>query len=330
MTEDIDEIIAAEINGTASDSQKRFINEWMKADPSNAETHHHITAFLTSKYIGEEIINQEEIRDQIWRKVGKGSSSKTRTIFHHRFSKAAAVVLILIASSLVLFNLMTEQSAKIENENSNLVEKTTLPGVKSTIHLPDGSKIILNSSSKISYVEKFADSVRWVKLEGEAYFDVAKNPDKPFIVQSGDIQTKAIGTSFNIKSNLSQCVVSLVEGVVAVKQINSPSTDEGILLNQGEYISYSGSRVLGKGNFDIKEVTGWKQGLLVFRGDNFDTVKQKLENWYGVQISFSGQVPKWSLNGTYDNDNLENILKILSHSQNFEYEMSGNNIKIVL
>ncbi|MEQ6120368.1 FecR domain-containing protein [Reichenbachiella sp. MALMAid0571] len=330
MNQEIDRIIASEINGTATESEKEALKEWIKTDPLNEGVYENITGFLATKYANLEIINEEEVRDQIWKKAHNGSVGKTRRFFYPRMVKIAAAVLILIVSGIAVFNFVNKQITSQTQNEISLIEKVTLPGVKSTIHLPDGSKVILNSSSNISFAEKFSDSVRWVKLEGEAFFDVAKNPDKPFIVQSGNILTRAIGTSFNIKSHSSSVDVSLVEGIVAVKGFDSRSEVESTILNSGEYISYEGDKIKSTGNFNVRDVIGWKDGLLIFKNADFETAIGKLENWYGVHITTVGSVPHWSLNGTYDNDNLENILKALSHSQNFKYEISGNNIKINL
>ncbi len=330
MNKEIDQIIAAKINGTATDLQKESLNEWVKSDPMNEEVYNHITSFLSAKYNDAEIINEEDVRDRIWQKSHKHPTKKTRILLYSGVFKVAAAVLILIASSLVVFNFVSNENSNNSQNKISLIEKETLPGVKSTIQLPDGSKVVLNSSSKITFLEKFSDSVRWVNLEGEAYFDVAKNPDKPFIVRSGNILTRAIGTSFNIKSHLTDVDVSLVEGVVAVRSIAALNKEQGVILNPGEYISYKRNEFNSTGNFNVKDIIGWKDGLLVFRSADYETVVKKLENWYGVQISSKGSIPNWKLNGTYDNDNLENILKTLSHSQGFKYDINGNDVKINL
>lgn len=327
MDREIDKIIASKINGTATEADLIALDEWLAKDSRNEKVLSNINGFFAANYHDVEIINEEEIREKIWQKAHKKPKVISRPVFSYWARYAAAIGILLIAG-FASFRYLVPDYGKDTQLTYKVIEKNTVPGVKSTIHLPDGSKVILNSSSKIFFAEGFNDSVRWVKLEGEGYFEVAKNAHKPFVVQSGDVITKALGTIFNIKSNQTDVNVSLLEGSVAVSKINTPQLKESVILKPGEYVAYSGNEMTNTGNFNSMDVIGWKDGLLIFRNADFRTVVDKLEEWYGVKISISGATPKWSLNGTYDNDNLENILKALGHSQGFDYEILGNKIKI--
>jgi ferric-dicitrate binding protein FerR (iron transport regulator) len=322
--EEIDKIMAAELNGSATEADKATLEQWKKESTRNEEVYTNITSFFATKYHDVEIINEEERRDEIW----KRAHAPVVPMPHFRWMKYAAAVVLLCLSGVLAWQVYQENT-RVEVASVQTIVKQTVAGVKSTVQLPDGSKVVLNSSSKIEFADGFRDSVRWVKLEGEAYFDVSKNPHKPFIVQSGSILTRALGTGFNVKIQPSGKVdVALVEGSVEVKPVSASKNKDHIILSPGEYVAFEGQEITEKGNFDYVSAIGWKDGLLTFNNADFQQVVGKLEQWYGVTFKVEGRPSKWSLNGTYDNDNLENILKALSHSENFNYNISGNQITI--
>jgi transmembrane sensor len=202
------------------------------------------------------------------------------------------------------------------------------PGVKSTITLEDGSVVFLNSGSKISYTKGFSDSLRLVTLEGEAYFEVAHDSQRPFIVRTGSISTRALGTEFNIHSFPGErTAISLLEGEVLVR---NEEADLEELLISGEGVSASPTDLeWRKAGFDPEEILSWMNKTLRFEKAPFGSASKKLEAWFGVEMKFENSIPEnLHVSGKFVDESLENILKGLSYSSRFNYRIEGKKVFI--
>ncbi len=247
--------------------------------------------------------------------------------------RIAASLLFIIASA-AFFYYITTSPEKIENvAKINTTIKENPAGQRSTLRLPDGTVVILNSSSSITYQEPFTDSARYVELEGEAFFEVAHDPNKPFVVTSGTVQTVALGTSFNVRAFQSEqdIRVSLATGKVKVK-ITGKSSEQETLLEPGQQLAYD--KVLEtqeKREFDELLDLGWRDGIIVFEDADLDEFITTLERWYGVTFEVTGtQTSRWHIEGKFDNETLKEIMEGLSFTYNIQYEMEGKRIKIKL
>ncbi|MCL6261103.1 FecR domain-containing protein [Aquiflexum sp. TKW24L] len=215
---------------------------------------------------------------------------------------------------------------KIESETleTMVVSKANPAGKKSILLLADGTKIHLNAASKISYPEVFADNLRSVKLEGEAYFEVAKD-GRPFIVSVGDNAINVLGTSFNVKENGDGLAVALVEGKVRVND----KRGNQVLLDPNEMLVIRKDGKFYKSGFDQMEIAGWKEMYLVFNKSSFEETTSKIEEWYGVEIEVKGKISKdWVYSGQYKGETLENVLRGISHTSGLKYELTGKKVKI--
>ncbi|WP_268034350.1 FecR family protein [Algoriphagus sp. PAP.12] len=240
--------------------------------------------------------------------------------------KAVAILILIATAGFFLTKTIQLEETEIVSPIAEMEVHQAPPGVKSTITLEDGSKVFLNSGSKISYAKGFTDSLRLLQLEGEAFFEVAHDKSKPFVVQTGTITTTALGTSFNISSFPEESVsISLMTGVVLVKNGDVEETlmpGEGIIAS----IQDSGWK---KERFDVEQVLSWMNKTLIFKNTPFERASLKLENWFGVDIVFENLVPRdLMVSGKFKDESLENILKGLSYSSRFEYELQGKQVYI--
>ena len=159
---------------------------------------------------------------------------------------------------------------------------------------------------------------------------IKENALKPFHVHVGDLITTVLGTTFNIRSfpdEEGQVEVSLVSGKI---KVSLPVLKDENVLIPGEQAVYSKTR--GKSQvkpFDIKEVTCWKEGILLFRNASFEQVKSKLEKWYGVEIHTFNQPGKaWNLNGEVENESIERVLERLAFMKNFTFQFKEKTVEI--
>lgn len=329
MKGNIDKIIISVLDGSATEREENFFNTWIQEDELNQGTFNHIKNYWRFNQNESEIINADDVLDNIWTRAYESEHVKSR-----KFSSLiirAAVVLFVLSFSFLIKTLLFPPAMDVNAVTLNIIEKKNLVGVKSKIHLPDGSIVYLNSESSINFIEAFNDSIRWVELDGEAFFEVAKNPDKAFVVKSRDIVTKALGTAFNINAYLDNPTinVSLVEGRVEVRSIHNRYSDQSTYLEPGQSVSFKDNSALKYDSFNFEYVLGWKDGLICFENANYQTVTKKLERWYGINIELEGSEPQWNLDARFKDASLEKIMEVLSHSEEFEYQLLGDTLKII-
>lgn len=214
-------------------------------------------------------------------------------------------------------------------EGLTLLEKSNPKGRKSTVMLPDGSKVKLNAESHLKY-EEIGDK-RTVYLRGEAFFEVAKDANRPFTVFSGEISTTALGTSFNVRAYPeSQYIeVYLASGKVEVLQHENRNGTK-LTLEPGQGANYNrGDKQLAYSQTGAETSLAWKDGTIIFDKSDFTEVKKALERWYGVEIEVIGTPDaSWRINGTFSNESLENILSSLDFTAPLDYSISDNKVKI--
>lgn len=226
---------------------------------------------------------------------------------------------------------------KIEytRENESLVYNTLyVPnGKKIELSLADGSQIFLNSGSSIRYPLSFSSSdKRRVELEGEAYFKVAKDSLKPFIVNSSEINVQVLGTSFNFnayKENKDIEVV-LVEGLIAMyTEKDQFRGDKTQLLRPGYKGSYSSAGGVVKTAVDTDLYTSWRSGELIYRNKTLEQIFMSLERSFDVKIknqnnTLSGQI----INANFGSESIENIIEYLNNMYEFKYTIKDDVIII--
>ena len=238
---------------------------------------------------------------------------------------------VLFAVSVSAYFIFSNQSEQVSPGNSIQIVKSNPLGQKSTIFLNDGSEVILNSGSTLTYNENFGQEKRKIELQGEAYFKVAHNKEIPFVVKTGNIETTALGTEFNIRAFTDEPLsVALTRGKVSVvdKRMTSEKMDS-IILVQGEGVQYRDNETMVKFIFDEKEYTSWFNGILYFNQASETEVFRKLEKWYGVTITPENSSPKkWGYTAEFEKKSLESVLQTMAFSMDFTFKINNDTIKI--
>jgi transmembrane sensor len=190
---------------------------------------------------------------------------------------------------------------------------TTPKGRQFQLQLPDGSKVWLNAASSITYPVAFIGKERLVKVTGEAYFEVAKNKEKPFIVDvDGKANVQALGTSFNINAYEDEPDVktTLLEGKVKMWPLNN---GQSAMLKPGEQVSLSQtSQLFQPIPVQTEEVMAWKNGRFEFNGNSIQSVMRQLSRWYDVDVVYEGRIPEDNFMGAIARqEKLSQVLKML-------------------
>ncbi|MGB5988458.1 MAG: FecR family protein [Marinifilaceae bacterium] len=197
-----------------------------------------------------------------------------------------------------------------------------------SIILADGTKVWLNSETEFKFPETFAGDKRDVYLEGEAYFDVAKNKDKPFIIHINDVSVKVLGTSFNIEArkNSRDIKATLVEGSILMRSKNSSlkiKPNQQIVYNKLKTEMYSQS-------VNIKRYTSWKDGKFYFENEDLSIILKKMSRWYGVKIVYSDESLKNSkfTMEVKRYENMSRIIKMIEKTEKVRFEIKDKIIKV--
>ncbi|UZR99918.1 FecR family protein [Chondrinema litorale] len=256
---------------------------------------------------------------------------------HKRQSSLIAASLVLIVAFISLYTYKLEQH-KIKNEITSvkLEVRENPKGQKSTLLLPDGTEIKLNVESRLVFEEGFKGNERKVYLNGEAFFNIAEDKTRPFIVYVNDsIEVKALGTSFNIKAfqDESNINIALTTGKVQITNRFEKKVKQDIgayYLIPGEAYSFNTETgISSSSTFDIRQVIAWKDGYLIFNDTPFEESKRMLERWYGVEIEIKSKYRRITpFTGEFHNESLKNILENMSMACKFNYSISGKKILI--
>jgi len=282
--------------------------------------------------LGEPIlVNVDEKINEIWARSRRPRRSGS-VVWKPFFKYAAAVALVVssVWGLIYLNNGPFDRDEILVQEPKIYISKENRAGQKTKLYMPDGSVVYLNSASSIKYLQGFSGEERRVELEGEAYFEVARNTDQPFIVESLGVETIALGTSFNINaySTEEELRVSLVEGKVMVHKRGNMAN--GVMLSPGRELQVGlNTDELIETSFDQEEVIGWKDGKLIFNNAGFDEVKLRLERWFGIDIEIVGGAPRdWRVSTVYEGQTLKNILIDLQYSKDFTYGIEKEKVII--
>jgi transmembrane sensor len=319
---DIINEIAKYLAGNANPDEEANLIQWVEASEINKQYFDEIKNIWesSSSMIRPETIDTESALAKVMDSTSDSSKMKTVWIY---WKKLAAVVLI----PLLLGNIM------LLYHNSNKIMFRSQPvyseiyaafGTRTSVTLADGSSVWLNSGSSLKYPDRFRGNNRTVYLNGEAYFEVTKNPSVPFIVKTSSLSVKATGTKFNVSDYISDLNsdVTLVSGKVFVDQLsNNIKKEPSSELFPDQHLVFSKQTgTISVQNEDINEYIAWKDGKLVFRNKPLSYVVNKISLAFNVDIELQGNaLQDYRYRATFQDESLTEILKLLKISSPIDY-----------
>lgn len=257
------------------------------------------------------------------KRTGLDQSGRQSYKWYRTWSVAAVAIVLL---GLITVTAYWQGSRQIQSNFSDIVVEAPL-GSKTKLTLPDGSTIWLNAGSKMIYSQGFGVSDRRLAFQGEGYFEVEKNDEMPFLVQTHDVNVTVVGTKFNFRNypEDEEAVVELLEGKVALEnQLKEESV---------RYLSPNEKMVLHKatGKMDItsakvKEATLWTENILLFDEDLLPDIVRELERSYHVQIEIENEDLKQTrFYGQFNQleQNIYDVLDMLSETGKLKYHEEG-------
>lgn len=318
-----------------------FWRRWIDEHPEDISEINRAREFILRLRFQQRRMSSEEL-DELLGKVLADESSpfgkRSARPALYAWQKVAAVFLLGVASMVCLHEPLSKEKPKLLSQTNESLVFTpsarvtvrTADGERSEVTLPDGTKVNVSYESTLKFPRQFDGCVRKVELVGEAFFRVVHNDSIPFIVEAGGVETRVLGTSFNIRSleGSSETEISLVTGKIKVSRADHQSPGEARYLSPGEQLKYS--RRTGRmtiKSFDVATTTAWKDGILVFQDAGFDEFIDRLGKWYGVNFQIYGKPSvAWKVNGRYHDEKLEDILSGLKFIYGLDYRIQGKNV----
>ena len=253
-----------------------------------------------------------------------------RTRIVRLFSKVAAVLILPVLTLYIYIQFF--QSDRFDYlGDSSLYEVVAPPNSRTQFELSDGTVVWLNQGSKLTYPHHFSGSTRTVQLDGEAYFDVAKNKEIPFIVESGNLAVKAVGTSFNVKAFKDDVKfeTSLESGKVIILNGPKDNTVEVCEMEPGErFVFDENTKKYSLKQEDLTAYVSWKEGKLIFRENPLNEVVDRLSRWYNVEIQLEDPGLEYlTITATFVDEPLEQVLEMMESIAPISYTVYGRSKK---
>lgn len=302
--------------------------------------------------------------DKIWKALKEKTIPNTqnrfklsdyRKSYYYKITAYVAVIALIILSTWIIIENQLLHPDKAVSLSFN--EYSVPYGSKSQLSLTDGTKIWLNSGSKIRLNNNYDHDTRTVYLDGEAYFEVATNKKRPFYVITNGINIKVFGTSFNVKAFSDEEIIetTLVSGSVMIEEKDqSGKVIRNYRMKPNQIISYSQKqkshtlitdkqsnqlhtdKTTSEANVDTQNISNeiemaiaWKDNRLTFKSETIEDLILKLQRWYNVEITLKNESLKnCRFTGAFDNETIEQAMDALKHTTPFSYTFSENKIII--
>lgn len=270
----------------------------------------------------EEEVPEQRISD-VWKRISKSKQQKASRAIQRAF-KYVAVFILVFSLGIGGFYLLKEP------QFADTYTEISVPhGERSQVTLYDGTKVWMNSGTKLKFPIVFNQNQRKVYIEGEAFFDVAKDKKKPFIVHANQMEIKVLGTRFNLCAypDENQLYATLEEGKIEAK---TSLSKESVELNPGEQLALNlQTKTINVDRVDTELYTSWKENLLRFQDAPFSEVITKMERWYDVDIEIGEALDvnrKYTM--TIKTESLREMLRLISLTTPIAYEINEDKVSI--
>jgi ferric-dicitrate binding protein FerR (iron transport regulator) len=325
---DIYLLLTQYFQGTLEKENLRYLEDWKANHPVAYQDMLHIWQESNTKSpTYHEEINFQKLNQRIDALEAENDEKKHR--LSKRYLTLAASISFLLIAVFGLFYKMYDATAK-EDEQVQWIEKSTQRSQIATFTLLDGTKVKLNADSKFRYAANFLqDTLREVYLEGEAFFDVTHDPNRPFLVHTHELHTRVLGTSFSVHAYPEDALskVTVASGKVAVQC--TLDTLQEVLLPSRQIIYQKEEATWQLEEVNIKQELAWIEGRLIFDHERLELVARTLERYYDVKVIFEDEKLKnCRFSASFQRENIFHILDAMSYINNMEYTFKEGKITL--
>ncbi|MDR8391944.1 FecR domain-containing protein [Aliifodinibius sp. S!AR15-10] len=327
--------------GEGSPEDREKVEQWLRENPANEKLVQDLEQMWELAPEENFDVNEQEAWEKFHhreidrkRQLSHANARKDSNKLRSFFLKAAAVILIATLSGLLVWQYTNETKPDTVQHGDFYVmqDLVTQKGEKARVKFSDGTSVILNAASSLRFPKKFNGPKREVYLDGEAFFTVAHNSERPFIVHTQGGEVRVLGTEFNVRAwdEDSSMGVAVRQGKVSVEATPSNTgPQQKVILTRGQY-----SRII-KGeapspaqNIDVNKHLLWLNGGMHFDNAPFSQVVRHIERRFDVQVVVHNKnLFNISFTGEMQNANLEEVLKLISASMEIEYRKEGRKVE---
>lgn len=274
---------------------------------------------------------EKELRKEVALLLSRINSTEQKTSTLKAKSKNRSNVFYRVAAILILAFSVTFGLLKVLDKPSQQLtytENISHKGEKKNVLLPDGTKIVLNSETKLRIPSNFNKEERIIEMEGEGFFDVTSNPDKPFIIKSGETQVKVLGTSFDFKSYKEDDFIKLTVSTGKVR-VNVTDLDLQLSVSPNEHLSINKiDGNISKENIQENNYIKWIQGSLYFNKEPIREVIKTINRTYNCKVTLLCKKCDYRITGTHDNKSIEAVIEAICFTTGLQSRREGENIII--
>lgn len=310
------EVLTNYLNKQCDEKTKLMVEDWINKSPQNKNYFKELELYWNAE--GKGIEQPSFDAEKAFERVKERSIIRMKQ-FRRRILRYASIACLLISTSVTYFLLQPSDISKISN--NEIKEKR--------ISLPDGSYILLAKGSTVEYSENFSGKERLVHLSGEAFFKVAKNKSKPFIINTEHTRTTVLGTSFRIKEARTKTSINVESGIVSFTDVNN--TENQIVLQKGDVAEFiDKQKVLFKvSNSKVNDIAIIK--YLEYSDEKLSKICNDLKEIFNEDIIFADErLSQLTMSAVFENQNLNSILESICFTLDLEIEKKGKSILIKL
>ncbi len=353
----IDDLIIRFFSNETSFDENQIIGAWINESEAN---HKYFESFRNLWLASAQVAIPTKFKKPIAVTPTASISNFSKRNYFIEFSKVAAIFVFAFLTGAIGYRFLAD-SKKSQCNNFKPVTIESSRGAMSVVVLPDGTRVWLNSGSKLLYDKEYNENQRMVTLVGEAYFDVITNPSKPFVVRAGKLAIKAMGTSFNVKAYPEDysVVTTLVKGKVIIEGKDNNNKDFAVWMQPKQTLTYfenkkdfiaikkdpAKANVIFTQNeksnqivmeelsiIKVKKVktelyTSWRDANWVIEKQNLYNLARQLERRYSVVIDLrSENIKNFHFSGTIQNETIEQIMEIMRNTMPLKFSMEKGKI----
>jgi len=308
------------------------LNKWISEKEENRKLFNQVKIDLEILNISKSMnkINVDSAWDKVKNRIEEADENESvainnnsRVIQFAKVLKYAAMIILVVGIGFIGNKIYQNANNQLNTEYAAINEQGK------EIILPDGSMVFLNAESTISYEKTFASNERRVILDGEAFFDVTKNPNKPFIIETLGAEVKVLGTSFNVNANLpnKQVEVFVKTGLVLLSDAND--LNNKVLIEPGNVGLLSNKDISKQKNKDINKIS-WKTKEIIFHDDKLSNVINTLNKAYNTNITCSDQkVLDLKYTSTFRDQEIDSILNVICMTLDLKVDNVKDQINLI-
>lgn len=313
-----DNLLEQYVNGQTSPEETRKIEVWLDVMKAEKGNDMELSPEDEEKLFKKITANMDNIDEIVH---FRPENYKPRPFFLKGWFQIAATILLLVTSSLTILYFNYRGDSLIQyfakSERDKLI-------------LNDGTIVWLTKNSKLNYFEKANEGIRQAELTGEALFEVAKDPDRPFTIECGNIKVKVIGTSFNVKTNTDHLELQVLTGKVNLSSIKD---EKGVDVSSLEKVTYTtDGKIIERSSLkdsEIEEVIESTDYNMRFSNTEMKEVFQRIEKKFNARVSVENQhVNKCRLTADFTDKSLEQTMSMISQLLDIKYTIDKPEVKV--